>query len=190
MKMTYIRLITWFSLVLLAVSGSAPVMAFDAELLKGRLMPRPADAARNGLTVADGPAWQSDEERLAERRSKAMRLSQSTLVDNLQGWARNTPFESVEKLRRTDIKLGSDTPTRMFGKNIDFSVRVSEQLRLLVAAADFHRNILYDPLDERMWVDLWRLHLPESRTGLKLTNVYRLDNASTNLLLKIDHQLQ
>ncbi|MBI5135970.1 MAG: hypothetical protein HZA24_01400 [Nitrospirae bacterium] len=173
------------------VCAAAPAHAMDMALLKLRLTPTQADQDRRyDRLQVDAGYWQDDRALLAARQSRAMRVSQTYVLENLQDWAKDTPLEGVERLRRTDLKLGSGAPARMFGQDVNLSVRVAETLRLRVTAQDFSRDILYDPVGQRMWVDVFQVALPERRTGLKLTNTYRLDNDSTNLILKIQHQLE
>ncbi len=185
----------WGLVVLVGMSlfgASSTAAAFDADLLKGRLTPRLSDmAVRPAPEPVPHGDWQGEEADLIRRNRQAKKLSQSVLVDHLEELAKDTPLESIERLRRTDLKLGGEgSSPQLFGRKVDFSLRISEQLRLRVASGDFQRDLLYDPIDERVWVDLWQSDIPETRTGLRLTNSYRLDNASTNLILRIDHQLK
>ncbi len=180
------------ALLVCAVFPLSVASAFDADLLKGRLAPRVSDVdLRPAPDLAPRVSGRGEEMELARRHRQAKKLSQSVLVDHLEELARDTPLESIERLRRTDLRLGGEnSTTQLFGRKVGLSLRISEQLRLRVVSNDFQRDVLYDPIDERVWVDLWQSDLTASRTGLRLTNSYRLDNDSTNLIFRINHQLK
>lgn len=174
--------------VLAAWLCAAPLFAqdFDAGLLKMRLIPTQSEIDRQAaLLQVNAELWKSDEELLALRRHRAMRVSQSYINDNLKSWAKDTPLERLERLRNTEISLDRAPLPTVFGHDVDLSLRVSEQVRLRVTSADFKRDILYDPIDQRMWVDVLEMGLTKAGTGLKLTNTYRLDDASNRMILKI-----
>lgn len=182
---------------LLAVVIVCPpvVPAMDVALLKMRLTPTAADQdPRYDRLNVSSDFWQDDRSLLAARERAAMRVSQDYVLGNLQDWARDTPLESLERLRRTDLMLGSGGRTNGssagLAQDVQLSVRLAETMRLRVSTRDFSRDILYDPVDRRMWVDLFQVDMPEVRAGLKLTNTYQLDNDSTNLILKLQHQLE
>lgn len=170
------------------LSGTA--IAQDVETLKKRLVqPEETGSVEHEPMEDLSQSWQFEDILLQGRQREASRLTNRYLSNNLENWAKGTPLERVERIRRTDIPLGwskngeEESPSRL-----RLSVRISEEVRLRMGAADFQRDLLYDPLNARMWMDLYQIRLGNGgRTGLTLTDTYQLDEDASQLLLRIHH---
>ena len=89
----------WVVLSSLLWATPYAAFGFDTELLKVRLTPKQGELDREtALLQVNAELWQSDQEILAQRHRKAMRVSQSYVADNLQVWVKDTPLERVDRL--------------------------------------------------------------------------------------------
>jgi len=167
--------------------------AFDADLFRVRLMQPDDGTPREDPALAvDSNFWVYDETVDAAQRAVANRAAKLFLDTQFETLAEGTLLESVARLRHTDIRLGTTTPRAAEPgaaedtAPMDVSLRVSERMRLRVSQGEFSRDLLYDPLRERLWVDLYQTDLPSVGAGLTLTNTYRFESGSADLLLKLN----
>jgi hypothetical protein len=178
------------ALALAAGLLSAPgAWAFDPEVLRVRLMPRPDPAGtppdRLEVTAA---YWKPEEMVQGERRREALRVTQDYVGGNLSTWVEGGLLEPVERLRRTDLSLTGDGAPAAGG--LDVKLRVAERVRLSAAAAGLQRELTFDPVARRMWVDLYRADVKPLRTGVTLTNTYDLQGEGNRLMLNLRYRFE
>lgn len=175
---------------LLLARGAA---AFDPEVLRVRLVPKdaPPGARPDRLQVTE-EYWKSDQEILGERHRDALRVTEDYVSRNLSTWVKGGPLEEVERLRRTDLKLagGDGAGPGAAPGDLNVKLRLAEQVRLTVAAESFSRDLTYDPMKRRMWVDLYHVELPDTTTGLTVTNTYGWDSEGNRLMLNLRHSFK
>jgi len=174
------------ALLLLAL----PAAAFDPEVLRVRLIPKdvPQGTPPDRLEVSP-EFWKPDEMVERERREDALRVTQDYVSRNLPVWASGTPLASVERLRHTDLSLTGDSSAGP-GRGLDVKLRLAEQVRLTVAAESFRRDLMYDPLGRRMWVDLYSGSVPGLGAGYTVTNTYGLGDQGDRLMLNLRYRFQ
>lgn len=189
---------------LLAVAGfavPAPALAqnIDVKALRARLnVDTPIFPNGDG----DPMDLELNDERLEleAHEEMAAQVAGDYASEHFGEWVRGTPLEHVEQLRRTGIELkprmlpgaarisrlagGGDSGGRTGGLRL--SLRLSDEVRMRITNGHFTRDLYYDPLGRRMWMELYRIDLPGIRGGLAVTNTYRLDDESSDLLLRFN----
>jgi hypothetical protein len=174
---------------LLLAAGAA---AFDPEVLRVRLIPKetPAGAPPDRLQVTE-EYWKPGEAVESERRSDALRVTQDYVSKNLSTWVKGGALEGVERLRHTDLSVAGGDGEAPGAGALNVKLRLAEQVRLTVAAESFRRDLTYDPLRRRMWVDLYHVDLPTTATGVTLTQTYgwKHDEGS-RLMLNLRHSFE
>jgi len=173
---------------LLVASAAA---AADPEGVRVRLIPRqePLGVPSDRLQVTEG-YWKSDETDLARRRRNALKVTEGYVSKNLSTWVEGSALESVERLRRTDLTVAGGDGAGPGAGDLNVKLRLAEQVRLSVAAESFRRDLTYDPLRRRMWVDLVHMDLTDTDTGVTLTHTYGWDNEGNRLMLNLRHHFE
>jgi hypothetical protein len=180
--------------------GPATARADDPETVRARLAPRDLPAGAPWVhRQAAAPAWMPEEAMQRNREREAASVGQDYVADHLDTWLEDTPLEVVGRLRHTDLVLtgggggsgaqGEAAAVRPPG-GLDVRVRLAEKVRVTVVRDDFRRDLLYDPLRNRMSMDLFRSNVGGPATGVALTETYRVDDGSSRLLLNLHHRLQ
>lgn len=175
------------------LSAPARAGAADPNFLHPYLAPRDAPGAPGGPGTA-GPAepgWMPPERVEQARSDEARQVGEDYVSDHLEAWLDDTPLAAVERLRRTDLVISGDGGGA--GKpdgGLDVRVRVAERVRLTVAREEFRRDLVYDPLRNRMSMDLFRTDLSGPDTGLALTDTYEVGDDAHRLLLNLRHRIQ
>lgn len=177
-----------FAAGLLLASAAA---AFDPEVLRVRLIPKdaPEGAPPDRLQVTED-FWKPEEDVLSERHRDALRVTEGYVSQNLSTWVKGGPLESVERLRHTDLSVAGGDDAGPGASDLNVKLRLAEQVRLTVAAESFRRDLMYDPLRRRMWVDLYHVDLPDTTTGFTVTNTYGWDNEGNRLMLNLRHRFE
>lgn len=179
---------------LVVAPGMAPgVCAVDTDVVRKRLTaPDETVSLRfNPDRPPEGQEQGSTE--LADRRRTAYKLTRRQFSENLQQWAEGGALERLESLRRTDIHLngGGLKPEEADDRSsVALSMRLEDEIHLKIATATFERDLVYDPFDSRMSMELYQMSLPGGRTGLSVTNTYQLDDDTARVLFRINHQLR
>ena len=182
------------AVVLVIVPGLAPgVCAMDTDVIRERLMaPDDSVSLRFDPDRSSG-AQRHESAELADRERSAYRLTRRYVSDNLQEWAEGGALERLESLRRTDIHLnGGGLKPKESGdpSAVALTMRLDDEIRLKIATASFERDLVYDPFDSRMSMELYQMTLPGGRTGLSVTNTYQLDDDTARVLFLLNHQLR
>jgi hypothetical protein len=180
----------------------APAKADGSQMVRERLAPRPEPMGAP-IDAADvrepaAPAWMPEEAVEREREHAAASVGEAYVADQLDAWLDGTPFEALARLRHTDFVLtGGGTDSTAPGpaaaappRGLDVRLRVAEKLRLTVAHDAFRRDLLYDPIRGRMSMDLFTTSLPNSDTGVALTESYEVGDGANRLLLSLHHSLE
>jgi hypothetical protein len=177
-----------FAAGLLLAAGAA---AFDPEVLRVRLIPKetPAGAPPDRLEVTEA-YWKPGEDVESERRSDALRVTQDYVSKNLATWVKGSALEDVERLRHTDLSVAGGDGAGPGAGDLNVKLRLAEQVRLTVAAESFRRDLTYDPLRRRAWVDLYHMNLPTPATGVTLTQTYGWDREDSRLMLHLRHSFE
>lgn len=176
-----------------ATGLSAPAGAEDPNFLQPYLAPRDAAGTPDGSAAAGPvePRWMPPEAVERERSDTAREVGQDYVSDHLEDWLDDTPLAAVERLRRTDLVISGDGggEARPEG-GLDVRLRVAERVRLTVAREEFRRDLVYDPLRNRMSMDLFHTDLSGPDTGLALTDTYEVGDDAHRLLLNLRHRIQ
>ncbi len=188
------------------VLASVSARADDTRTIQSRLAPRAAPAGAPDTHIpAAAPAWMPEEAVERERERAAANVGEDYVSDHLDGWLDDTPLEAVARLRHTDLVISGkrDAPaatpavpgTVPSAKaapsgGLDVRVRLAEKVRLTVARDGFRRDLLYDPLRNRMSMDLFRTSLPGSDTGIALTESYEVGDGASRVLINLHHRLE
>jgi len=175
----------------LVVMTAMTVGAFDTDLLKSRLAPRTEalDVGADALRV-DRALWKSDLDRSEARHSEALHVSQTLAVRQAERWIQDFDLKKIDRFRKEGLSLSPARLSNPMGGDINLSLNVSEKLRLRMAATRFTRDLLYDPLKSRVWMDLYRMDMPDRRASLTLTNTYRFDEDAADLMLKLNRSFE
>jgi hypothetical protein len=183
------------------VLASVSARADDARTIQSRLAPRAAPAGAPDTHIpAAAPAWMPEEAVQREREHAAAGVGEAYVADHLDAWLDDTPLEALARLRRTDFVIAGkrDEPAApavgpaeaVPSGGLDVRVRLAEKVRLTVARDAFRRDLFYDPLRNRMSMDLFRGALPGTGAGIALTETYRVDGGANRLLLTLSRPLE
>jgi hypothetical protein len=174
-----------------APAAPGTVVVTGTEVVRVRLMPREATPGTppDRLTVTEA-YWGSGAALEGERRRDALKVTEDYVSSNLSTWVKGSPLEEIERLRRTDLNVAGGGAGPGAAGDLNIKLRLAEQVRLTVAAESFRRDLTYDPLRRRMWVDLVHFELPDTETGLTLTNTYGWDNEGNRLMLNLRHRFE
>lgn len=167
--------------------------AADPVSLESHLTPRDPAGSPDGpaSAVPSEPAWMPPEAVERERGDTARRVGEDYVSDHLETWLDDSPLAAVEQLRRTDLVISGDGGggARSDG-GLDVRLRVAERVRLTVAREGFRRDLLYDPLRNRMSMDLYHADLRGPDTGLALTDSYEMGDGDHRVLLNLRHRIR
>lgn len=186
------------------VLASVSARADDTRTIQSRLAPRAAPAGAPDTHIpAAAPAWMPEEAVERARERAAANVGEDYVSDHLDGWLDDTPLEAVARLRRTDLVIagkrdepaapavpGTAPAATAPSGGLDVRVRLAEKVRLTVARDGFRRDLFYDPLRNRMSMDLFRTSLPGSDTGIALTESYEVGDGASRVLLNLHHRLE